>query len=127
MSRVNGVDGKKIDFTYQSSFGGAEPYRISYMGQSTATLEGSSLAFEYGYNNTKLTDSEGRTATYEFNDQGNTVCVIGFFKTEAKSYSPISKRRPPSRKRLAASSKWVVTIATHLCFKGKFTRRCHET
>ena len=69
---VTGIDGKKIDISYLSS----SPYRVSYMDESTATEDGGEISFSYDFNLTKLTDSEGRGAEYQFNDYGNTVCVI---------------------------------------------------
>ncbi len=70
---VTGVDGRKIDLTYVSS----SPYRVTYMGEGTSSEDGAELSFAYGYNRTELTDTKGRKTVYQFNDCGNTVCVIG--------------------------------------------------
>lgn len=70
---VTGVDGKKLDLSYLS----ASPYRVTYIGESTTTEQGSALSFAYGYNRTDITDVKGRKTVYQFNDYGNTVCVIG--------------------------------------------------
>ena len=70
---VTGIDSKKIDLSYLSS----SPYRVTYIGESTPTELGDELSFSYGYNRTTMTDSQGRKTTYQFNDNGNTVCVIG--------------------------------------------------
>ena len=69
---VTGIDGKKIDLSYLST----SPYRVSYMGESSATENGAEASFSYNFNLTTLTDSEGRETEYQFNNYGNTVCVI---------------------------------------------------
>jgi RHS repeat-associated protein len=68
-----GNDVEKLDFSFTSS----SPYRVTYMDQSTPAANGSELNFSYYNNRTELTDSENRTEIYEFNDYGNTDCVIG--------------------------------------------------
>ncbi len=74
---VNGIANDKLDLTYTS----AAPYRIIYMGESATvggtTTDGGHAHLTYGYNRTTFEDSEGRKATYQFNDFGNTVCVTG--------------------------------------------------
>jgi YD repeat-containing protein len=67
----------KLDLTYTS----LAPYRVTYVGElatvSGTTTDGAHAHLSYGYNCTTLEDSEGRKATYQFNDSGNTVCVTG--------------------------------------------------
>ena len=54
----------------------ASPYRISRIEESNGSTLGARLDFSYGLNRTDVTDVQGRTAQYQFNDSGNTVCVI---------------------------------------------------
>lgn len=67
----------KLDLAYTS----LAPYRVTYVGElatvSSTTTDGAHVHLSYGYNRTTLEDSEGRKATYQFNDSGNTVCVTG--------------------------------------------------
>ncbi|MDW7656457.1 MAG: DNRLRE domain-containing protein, partial [Bacillota bacterium] len=67
----------KLDLAYTS----LAPYRVTYVGElatvSGTTTDGAHAHLSYGYNCTTLEDSEGRKATYQLNDSGNTVCVTG--------------------------------------------------
>lgn len=71
-SAIN-IDGKSTNISYQSS----APYRVVQVEERNGTELGGCLSFDYGYNRTQITDVEGRKAQYQFNDYGNTVCVIG--------------------------------------------------
>lgn len=73
MTSATNFDGKKTTITYQS----AAPYRVTQLEESNGATMGGCLDYDYGYNRTEITDVDGRKAQYQFNDNGNTVCVIG--------------------------------------------------
>jgi hypothetical protein len=74
---VSGIANDKLDLTYSPS----SPYRVITVEKSATvsgtTTYGQHTHFAYGYNRTTVEDSEGRQATYQFNDMANTVCLIG--------------------------------------------------
>lgn len=67
----------QLDLAYTTS----APYRLIFMGESATddgvTTYGGHNHLTYAYNRTTVEDSEGRQAQYQFNDYGNTVCVVG--------------------------------------------------
>lgn len=73
MTSATNFDGMKTTIIYQS----AAPYRVTQLEESNGAVLGGRMSLAYGYNRTEITDVEGRKAQYQFNDDGNTVCVIG--------------------------------------------------
>ena len=87
------IDGYNISYTYDILD------RVASVQEADAndTL-GNSLAFDYGWNVTTVTDNQGRDSIYQFNDAGQAVsvrdnegnAVYAAYKTEAQSTTRLS-------------------------------------
>lgn len=65
-------DGYRIGWSYY----GVAPYRVQKISEtSTSGALGGELTLSYGYNTTVFTDYLGRSNTYQFNNQGNTISI----------------------------------------------------
>lgn len=73
LTKAENFDGKGILFTY-SSYESGTPNRIyelkGYDGSSNYTMD-----YDYGVGFTRVTDSQGNTLQYQFNDSGNTLSI----------------------------------------------------
>ena len=77
LKTASDIDGYKLTYTYNTVSAGNEwqPYRVQRMEESDGSAMGGVLTFTYTDNETKITDYNGNTETYQFNDFGNTVSV----------------------------------------------------
>ena len=69
-STIADTSGKKINYLYYNS----SPYRLQKIEEVGLENEkGTSLEFIYEFNVTRIKDNKGRTNSYTFNNQGNTI------------------------------------------------------
>ena len=68
---VQNHDGYRIAYGYTAR----APYRVTSVSESGGDLQGCGLTFEYGWNMTRMTDSQGRVNIYQFDNHGQIVSV----------------------------------------------------
>ncbi len=86
------IDNYNINYTYDILD------RVVSVQEMADTTPGNSLAFDYGWNVTTVTDNQGRDSIYQFNDAGQAVsirdnegnAVYAAYKTEAQSTTRLS-------------------------------------
>lgn len=68
----------KVTYSYYDQ----APYRVKAVSEAESTTisggnetPGGSLTLNYGYNTTSFKDGKGRKSVYQFNDNGNTLCI----------------------------------------------------
>lgn len=66
------IDDQRISYEYYTN----APYRVKKVLESNGIDLGDELNFSYGNNQTTLTDCKGRKNIYQFNNAGNTTCVM---------------------------------------------------
>ena len=71
------VDGYQLTYTYKDAVESWQPYRVLRVAeQDTANnANGGTLDFAYGHNQTTITDHNGNTEIWQFNDFGNTRSI----------------------------------------------------
>ena len=69
------IDGYTITYAFTSPVEDWQPYRVQGVAESDGSALGGSLTFSYAHNQTTITDYNGNTETYQFNDFGNTVSI----------------------------------------------------
>lgn len=69
---ITDINGKKIGFEYYEMI----PYRVKKVIEyGVNNTIGRTLEFNYGFEVTQVTDNNGMSNTYTFNEYGNTVCT----------------------------------------------------
>ena len=68
------IDGYKLEFEYDTMTAGL-PSRVKKISEHDDELNGGELNFEYGYNQTILSDHNGNAQVLQFNNWGNTVSI----------------------------------------------------
>ena len=74
MMSAQDIDGYKLLFQYTTTVAG-QPSRISQVAEKAGNLDGGVLTFAYANNQTSITDHNGNTNIFQFNNWGNTVSV----------------------------------------------------
>lgn len=73
LTDIINYDGQKLSYEYSSGY---RTYVNKVKQSNTDGTVGGELNISYGNNKTTLTDAIGRKNTYQFNDNGNTTCIL---------------------------------------------------
>lgn len=68
------IDGYQLTYSYNTA-ASWQPYRVLSVEESDGDAKAGKLTFDYGHNQTTVTDHNGNTEIYQFNDWGNTVSI----------------------------------------------------
>lgn len=76
LTSAKDIDGYQLSYTYNVPKD-IQPYRVMSVSErdTVKNADGGTLTFEYGHNQTTLTDHNGNKETLQFNDWGNVVAV----------------------------------------------------
>ena len=70
------IDGYTLTYAYHSLTDATwQPYRVASVEESHNNANAGKLTFDYGHNQTTITDHNGNVEILQFNDSGNTVSV----------------------------------------------------
>lgn len=91
LTKVSNNDGVSLSYSYNSNL----VSRVSKISYSTSSGEvGQSITYEYGDNETIVTDAKGNNNVYQFNNYGNTESIRGIDGSAIKyQYNNASDKR----------------------------------
>ena len=120
MVKINAIDGTQTSITYDESV----QHRVESIAWGTSTSNLEKYTFSYKQNETKITDIQNRSFTYQFNDWGQTTGVVSNSIGTAQFieyYDKGDSKADPNTNKILASSK-VLTSVTNLMVNPSFTR-----
>ena len=75
LASVTDVDGYTLTYGYNTVSENWQPYRVQSVEESDSNALGGRLTFSYAHNETSVTDYNGNTQVYQFNEYGNTISI----------------------------------------------------
>ena len=118
-NEITGIDGNKVNITYDNS----SQHRVTEFRSGTDTSILEKYSFIYKQNETKVTDNNNRTLTYQFNDFGQTTGIVSEIDGTAEFFEYEKGNAPGNAKanKLLSQSRAINSITNHLVNPG-FTR-----
>ena len=76
LASATDIDGYKLSYTYNTTSGAHQPYRVNRVLESDGSDLGGELTFSYAHNETTITDVvNGNKQIIQFNNFGNTISI----------------------------------------------------
>ena len=76
LASATDVDGYKLSYSYNTTSGAHQPYRVNRVVESDGSALGGELTFSYAHNETTITDVvNNQKQIIQFNNFGNTVSI----------------------------------------------------
>jgi len=119
MTEIRGIDGTRTKISYDSS----AQKRVSQInwGVSDSNLL-EKYSFTYKQNSTKITDIQGRSYTYQFNDGGQTTGVVSDTDGSAQFFELNGGNSTDSRANKLIKESRVLKTVTNYAVNPGFTR-----
>ena len=118
---IGSIDGTQTRISYDST-GQRRVSNINWGTSDTSLLE--SYSFAYKQNETKVTDIQGRSYTYQFNDFGQNTGIVSNSDGAAQyfEYNNVGTNKADSRANKLISQSKVINTVTNYVINPGFTR-----
>jgi len=75
LTSVQDPQGYRVEIAHETPNHDWQPYKVTGLSESHDDNDGGTLSFEYGHNQTTVTDYSQNQQVLQFNDYGNLTCV----------------------------------------------------